>query len=106
MTKNHGLTKEEKAKKISRITGWKKSGADIGWKTWDMIYLEFMAETHCKRCGILYPDETITHHTHKKNLTADRGIMCMKCNIQTKQPNPKTYNKTPKYLVYKTGLVY
>ena len=98
MTKNHELTKEEKVKRISRITGWRNNQAEIPYnKTYEEFYLDFMAEVFCKRCGVLYPDESITHHTHKKNLTADMGIMCFKCNIQTKQPNPSTYNKKKSY---------
>ena len=94
MTIHNGLTKEQKLKKISRITGWKKmEGFNMCGRTWDEIYLNYMDQTHCKRCNVEFPDESITHHTHKRNLTADRGILCMLCNIQTKQPNPKTYKK-------------
>ena len=92
------LTKEQKATRLSRIQGWRKLEAVIPIdKTYEEFYPDFMAEIFCKRCGVEYPDETITHHSHKKNLTADRGILCMKCNQQTKQPPPKTYNKQLKY---------
>ena len=94
------LTKEQNATRVSRIKTWKNKGADIPDNiTWDEFYIIFMNEANCKRCGILYPDENWTHHTHKKNLTMDRGIMCMKCNLQTKQPQPKTYIKKIKYPV-------
>ena len=98
MTINNGLTKEQKATRLSRIQGWRKLEAVIPiGKTYEEFYPDFMAEIFCKRCGVEYPDETITHHSHKKNLTADRGILCMKCNQQTKQPPPKTYNKKKSY---------
>ena len=92
------MTKEQKIKKISRITGWKKmDGFNMCGKTWDEIYMDFMNEKYCKRCNVEFPDESITHHTHKKHYTRDRGILCMKCNNQTKQPNPKTYKKNKCY---------
>ena len=100
MTINNGLTKEEKATRLSRIQGWKKGESIIPDNiTYEEFYPIFMAEQNCKRCGTLYPDESWTHHTHKKNLTADRGILCHRCNQQTKQPPPKTYNKKIKYPV-------
>ena len=84
-----------KGRKRGRIYNWKFNiKYDPKDKTWDEVFDIFIGTERCERCNIIFPDDDIKYHLHKKHLTKERGILCFTCNHLTK----KAINKKNKKL--------
>jgi len=73
------------AKKSTIITKWKKRG--IKTDNYDMLYNNYLSETHCDLCSVKfgeYGDGTGTFkccdHNHETGMF--RNFLCCKCNIK------------------------
>jgi len=79
-------------KKRQKLANWRSGGMRFGKKNYmfDIIYEDFIKQTHCECCGKPFSTEMDKTLDHDHNTDEDyniRGIICRSCNLRREDLN-------------------
>ena len=85
VAKQNARNRTKEGRKKARINNWIKLDYQKGDKTWDELYELYINKSNCDRCNVKFPpDDAPKSDRRKRNMTKNRGIICMKCNHDTR----------------------